>query len=524
MENLPKELWDTIAEGLEGHADLLALGLTSKSWCKVIIPNHLETRVVRADAKRRVVWTYFAENSLAASRVHSLDIPRFPWKEIIPIRLLEASGIRFDVRSRNLSNTIKKTIPMLRQALAHMVNLRCLEVYYDPAMTDIFLMLAENPFNTLQELRVQMFCLDNTFYTQFAAFTGLLKVDIQIEVSDPNDPAPYLTPLLDMLLSKCPDLDDLCLDLSPGHSAPRFIMQGTWSKLKRLTLKTDMLTTNQPAHLRDSNRVGVDVGYETIWDPASTRSVRAQVMARFLARHPKLEVLKIFSSTAFMSDCITAHDAPSLKSFYLNYRYDDRGGKGLPEGVFPLSKLLPLEVAARLEYYEGWISAACLPLLSKMTSLKTCVPWLDEYNLLGPFLKAVPHLQRICYSISPAGLMTRESDILGYYGDFVSKSPSKSNLTHWARFPDDPYNISHWYYPRGRPAYILPAVEAFLRRISQMKDMKYVQIGSSEKGEDWVEIIRDMEGNYQGYQITNEVTLPKHWGKFYEIGHFPSMV
>ncbi|KIJ55859.1 hypothetical protein M422DRAFT_240485 [Sphaerobolus stellatus SS14] len=514
MENLPEELWDKIAEGLESCKDLLALALTSKYWCKVIIPNHLETRLVRADARRRVVWDFFVKNSLAASRVHSLDIPRFPWREKIPIRFLEASGIRFDVQT-SLSTTIKKAVRMLRRALANMVNLQCLEVYYDSAMTDMFLLLAENPISVLQELRVQMFCVDHKYYTQFAAFSGLLKIDIQIEVKT-NDPAPYLTPLLNMLLSRCPDLSDLCLDLWPGHNAPRFLMQGSWPKLKRLTLKTDMLTTNEPAYLRYSNRLGVDVGYETIWDPAATRTKRAQVMASFLARHPNLEVLKIFTSNAFTPDCITVDDVPSLKSFYLNYGYGDRGGKGLPEGIPPISKLLPLEVAARLEYYEGWISATCLTFLSGMTSLNTCVPWLEEYSLLGPFLEAVPQLERICYSFSPAGLMTQKPDILGYYGDFVPKSPS--NLTHWARFPDDPFNISHWYNPTGRPA-----LEVFLKRISQIKQMKYIQIGSCEKGEDWVEIIRDIEGNYQGYQITNDVTLPKYWGNFYEVGHFPSM-
>ncbi|KIJ47981.1 hypothetical protein M422DRAFT_248127 [Sphaerobolus stellatus SS14] len=77
--------------------DLLALALTSKDCCRAVIPKHLETRVERTDIRRRTrtVWKFFAQNAVAASRVHSLEIAsdsRTLREEIIPTGLLGAGG------------------------------------------------------------------------------------------------------------------------------------------------------------------------------------------------------------------------------------------------------------------------------------------------------------------------------------------------------------------------------------------------------------------------------------------------
>ncbi|KIJ43389.1 hypothetical protein M422DRAFT_67876 [Sphaerobolus stellatus SS14] len=511
MEGLPNELLDKISEVMDSPKDLLALAMTSKMWCNLIIPNHLETRVVRAEGRRRVVWKFFAENPRLAAHIHTVEIVLngLTSKPILPTGLLAAYRIESNTLPQGLSNKTKKVVHQLRKALANMVNLRSLDVYYESGYRDIFLSLAENPPRSLRELRLFMQheyfqCHpEHKLCKQFTAFTGLSKVHITIYGTLSYHSAPYLTPLLDMFISGCPDLTDLGFVLYPGYNTPRFLKQGTWPRLKRLTLGSDMLPPLPPSYF------GVVADMEGIENRSYTRREKAEIMARFLARHPQLEALKILESCAFLPECLTVDDVPSLKSFCLNSRNVDRVGYDkVAEGCFPLSQLLSPEVASQLEYYEGWITDECLPLLSRMISLKTCVPWLPQFQLLGPFLAAVPHLKRICYTFTRS---YDKNNTLWRYGDFISEIPSQ--LTHWGRFPD----ISRSSYPLwpGTTTSKFETFEDVLRRLSKLKNLKYFQ-EPTPGGRDWVEILRDADGNYEGYQPTKDVDLLKHWGGFYE--------
>ncbi|KIJ43392.1 hypothetical protein M422DRAFT_253271 [Sphaerobolus stellatus SS14] len=164
-----------------------------------------------------------------------------------------------------------------------------------------------------------------------------------------------------MFISGGPNLTDLWFVLYPGYNTPRFLKLGTWPRLKRLTLGSDMLFPLPPSY------VGVALNdMEGIKNRSYTRREKAEIMARFLARHPQLGVLKILESCAFLPASLNVDDVLSLKSFALNSRNVDRGGYDkVAGGCFPLSQLLSVEVASRLEYYEGWITDECLPLLTE---------------------------------------------------------------------------------------------------------------------------------------------------------------
>ncbi|KIJ43391.1 hypothetical protein M422DRAFT_104244, partial [Sphaerobolus stellatus SS14] len=66
---LPNELINKILEETDSPKDLLALAMSSKAWCNLIIPNHLEARVVRAESRKRVIWNFFAHHPRLASHI-----------------------------------------------------------------------------------------------------------------------------------------------------------------------------------------------------------------------------------------------------------------------------------------------------------------------------------------------------------------------------------------------------------------------------------------------------------------------
>ncbi|KAJ7431609.1 hypothetical protein FB451DRAFT_1421405 [Mycena latifolia] len=70
----PPELLDAIVSFIPLPKDLLSLALVSKTLHAIVIPQHLEFRVVRCDARRPLLWNAFTEHPGLSGRIRCLDI------------------------------------------------------------------------------------------------------------------------------------------------------------------------------------------------------------------------------------------------------------------------------------------------------------------------------------------------------------------------------------------------------------------------------------------------------------------
>ena len=97
------EIIEHIVSFLDRPRDLLSLALTSKRTLRIIIPIHLQTRLIRCDIRRTFLWNLLASSSpVIAARFVSLQIidePRLvqplfltlAWGAILPIFLFDYS-------------------------------------------------------------------------------------------------------------------------------------------------------------------------------------------------------------------------------------------------------------------------------------------------------------------------------------------------------------------------------------------------------------------------------------------------
>ncbi|EAU87958.2 hypothetical protein CC1G_01605 [Coprinopsis cinerea okayama7 len=72
LDALPYDVKELILSALGSPKDLLRLALTSKSWKSLVIPHHIEYRLLRLDDHRPEVWKHLAEKRLLASRIRTV--------------------------------------------------------------------------------------------------------------------------------------------------------------------------------------------------------------------------------------------------------------------------------------------------------------------------------------------------------------------------------------------------------------------------------------------------------------------
>ncbi|KIJ47436.1 hypothetical protein M422DRAFT_103287, partial [Sphaerobolus stellatus SS14] len=71
---LPAELLECILDEIDNVSDLLSLALTSRAFCELIIPWHIEYRWICCDVGRTDIWTTLSTKIHLAARLQSLEI------------------------------------------------------------------------------------------------------------------------------------------------------------------------------------------------------------------------------------------------------------------------------------------------------------------------------------------------------------------------------------------------------------------------------------------------------------------
>ncbi|KAJ6604043.1 hypothetical protein B0H10DRAFT_2229469 [Mycena sp. CBHHK59/15] len=288
----PPELVNHTVSFIPRPRDLLSLALTAKSLHGIIIPQHLEFRVVCCDARRAALWKALAAQPGLASRFHTLEIvtesdsaPADTARIAVPRSIIEAEGDSALAKCTVIQSVGKAVIgcdagcvDALCAAIPNMSGLTrfCWDHpgfmrLHDPKA--IFSAVAQNCVN-VRELEVR-FHDGNLAFDDVSGplwrLTNLTRLSITLMSIPMNTSREqrHLAQLLEML-SECPQLQDLRFTYACRRSISLyalFAQGGSWPHLKRLVIDGDI-------DIASPNR-----DYSAAKD--------------FLRRHPQLEILSL---------------------------------------------------------------------------------------------------------------------------------------------------------------------------------------------------------------------------------------
>ncbi|KIJ37257.1 hypothetical protein M422DRAFT_260197 [Sphaerobolus stellatus SS14] len=370
FSNLPAELLEPILNDIANVNDLLSLALTSRAFCKLVIPWHIEYRWICCPWERTDIWIPLSTKPYLAARIQHLDIwhsselvvfPRslatFPeYKEVAPslpkgergkifmpalIKLIEncsnLTHFRCDLPRGELGSYTDFVVNLFE----HSPWLQELQIYGDINCDDTSDFLHINSLNKYKPT----LCLRAVYFSFF----------LQNESNTPSK-------VIDLLIHSCPSLVDIGLTFITKSDVPipQFLLQGSWSKLTRLTLHGD-----------------ADVFYSK----GLPDSAKAQIMRNFFSRHLTIECLSFAGNGLIFAGCIEEGSLPNMQSLYMCV--DIPAAAILPTSVTMAGNIKHLSLAN--------VTSDCLDIIGQMTSLQSCVIiTTDEDHALTTLLDAFP--------------------------------------------------------------------------------------------------------------------------------------
>ncbi|KAJ7456158.1 hypothetical protein FB451DRAFT_1564745 [Mycena latifolia] len=483
----PPELLDAIASLIPLPKDLLSLALVSKIFHAIIIPQHLEFRVVRCDAGWPSLWNALTEHPALAGRIMSLElrhepvVPSLSAQSLVPkslpsvkdtpietchsipskkcnhhcldalcsaISLMPAlERFCFDQPSFAKLHAIE---PIFGAVLAYCRNLREVEIRFrerKPSFASI-----SAPVSFCGFFLKRMLNLANKLWE----LANLTRVSIMVKRPMAMDSAhKYLTDMFKML-SRCPHLEHLRLASEiwgpPAHLSA-LLANISWPHLRRFIIKGDLTFSSGPA------------------------------ATAFLSRHPQLETLSLHER-------VDLPPLPHLRWLSVPEFFDGNFAV-VPENL-PL-----LEYAAMTDAYwpaQTHITEVIKVLLA-LPALRGATLAFTTPSALRMLSVEIPHLARLVLARSPWTLdrrHVRETRLPS--AECMAILTSFAHLTHL----DSSAVIEA--DPEHDPDAVL---DAFLRALAgapQLQyvgvDLKYSQLYSPVHR--WFCLARDEQGGYAG--------------------------
>lgn len=207
------------------------------------------------------------------------------------------------------------------------------------------------------------------------------------------------------------------------------------------------------------------------------------IYEEFLLRHAILESLFISDNSAILRLILKPSIAPSLKSL----RY--------PSAYF--TSFLGLEMAAQLQFFDTRISPETFPSLMEMKQLKCLIVRSCISFNVSVLVGILPQLERL--SLNDHTQHQHRIFYLESWKDWT-------RLTHLGGY----FAALHLSNPNG---------ENSLRFITRLPALKYIEVsvGPPEMGKTaWIELKRDEEGEYAGYEWTDDPDIETSaWGNMF---------
>ncbi|KAF8522603.1 hypothetical protein BU17DRAFT_86872 [Hysterangium stoloniferum] len=493
LSSLKNTLIQEILENIDNPRHLVAFAATSQRFCDLVTTSHIVYWKIRCDPRRKLLWTELSESPVLAARVRILEL--VAEDEDTSIEMLmpsytmqdhatqhnEDSGdeeVNFDENlcSWGHKNQLLECMAALAKALQRTKRLFrfCWSFWpaSDVGFNTVFESLQHN-CPLLRELQVEYSQENLRQYPSFYRIsTPLWKVSeltslslvIVEQLPRTHHQPQYLDPLMIILLTRCPNLEQLflCLKASVDGSRPiqaSRLLAAKWPHLKRLSLSGHLKLYKEDVDKRPKTR--------------------AALLKRFLKSHPKIEAISLNHEwlSPVPGGIFSSDTTPNLRSLSL---LPDRD-RGSIQGI------ISSELAGKITHFSGALTVDCLSLLSEMKALcSLCLINPANYSLLD-VAYCVPDLQGLSVYIPSTSCCTHTIlDMLPH-------------LVHLSRFK----RITHlaWLFNHVDTT-TLEAEGLLILTAASIPSLIYIQVAGNytdDTDTGWIKLRRDASGLYNGF-------------------------
>ncbi|KAJ6457554.1 hypothetical protein C8R47DRAFT_1164063 [Mycena vitilis] len=470
LSNQPPELLDTIASFLPTPCDLLALSLTSKILCRIIVP-HLEFREVCCDARRKTLWQTLADRPGPSSRIRSLELfgeglERYCHQLRIPQSLVGSSDEEFyeegwDPDSPGgLAAAISRMTGLKRFSFRQTI--QNLGKYpLDPVFRALRLCCPD-----LCELDIVFQDVQSVSFDTFSApiweLVNLTSVSIDV-YRGPMFKAVKQTFLVEMfeMLRACPQLQDLRLAREmrgPQADLSGLLADKAWPDLRRLVFEGDLT-------FRDHSTV-----------------------VAFLARHTQLETLSLM-------DGIALPEMPNLRWLFLPDLVRNVKAANLPR--------LEHAVTRNVFWFPRSDGEPVIRTLQALHALRGATIGFQTTSEVEMLVRELPQLERLVFARAPWNSERTKRGVEARLPSpaCIAALTSMLHLTHLETAALIP-----------NTADTNNTLDELLRSLSAAPKLQYIGVDFFVDGVyqylpvvRWFSILRDAEGGYAGWEEVNNM-------------------
>lgn len=454
----PLELWEEIIYSVDSSPDLLSLALVSKFFDFIIIPHHIQYRDICCDLRRAYVWTHLIDNRRRTRGIRRLKLVDEE-EYLIELPPLLVHPDTFYTTDETIA------VSSLVQSLLLMTTLNQFEWKSAPCnilnLVDISRLLVDKATNLRALSLSYVFPSDAEEISNFTQNINSLPIWELCNLSRVSLTYPCQS-ALEMIVQRCPNLEDLCLYAPSQESYCLSILErGNWPKLRRLYLLGRLVFIEQ--------------------DESVTLEEQKTIASNFFRRHTGIQSLLL--NVPFFPTFLFDFSFKLLRS--ISWRVS------VTSNVTSLLSRLDL---SRVLHYRT--NTRDIDPLARMDSLETL------HIKIGPtlpsdlkdFIQNAPNLKKL----NLTGKAHSKSII-----SLISCLIQCSRLTH--------VYLSTLFHSSE--------VKKLPRRLSRIKTLKYIQV--SIKHEDlFMKIDRNATNGYSGYHLVPYSKSiigqpPSEWGDFF---------
>ncbi|KAF8510283.1 hypothetical protein BU17DRAFT_70111 [Hysterangium stoloniferum] len=408
----PVEVLVMIISHIEDRCDLMSMAQVSEDFHRIIVSKWLDYIHIRCDPLRIDIWQRIASNPYLAARTRSLEIinesvgpEEYNWSACKATPYCNNSehcrcNTSFPSIIPSFSppyldpfvtrEAYEKSVLVLGDALKHMTRLRC------------FRWGLQLPVGYALESLLKSFGKRNDMDEFYLNLGHHDSGPVPFEDDDITGPVnlPLISPL-----GKFPNITTFCLTINqvPWHhesdSLVDWIVQFTALKHLQLIFEPkpdnfDLLVIWQRAYWPSLVELTLEADiklfpeftddYAPWGGPYFHNPCEESPFSTFLRKHQTIERLRIRTQTNY-SGFIQPQTLSRLRSLVL----------GFVSRASPFDNGFPLDIAQQIEYLECSISAASLPTLLAMTSLRVFNALSMDLEVFERFVEAAPHIQHL---------------------------------------------------------------------------------------------------------------------------------
>ncbi|GJJ11174.1 hypothetical protein Clacol_005406 [Clathrus columnatus] len=366
---LPVEIYDEIIYFITSTKDLLNVALTCRQLCALIIPDHIDYRVVVCSTFDSFVWEHFLNNPRLAKRMHSIKLD--------------------DIKFHGTETGERRIIPR---------ELQLRSMRQDDAELKGGWQLKALAFTKSILIMKDLYSFDHMGpYSAFLLFAYLSHCATGLRIFNRTN----ILSMINNLLENNHSLKSVTLFLWDNHfefiPLPRFLLDANWSKIHTLALGGDF----------------------TVFEDDIDFQLRISQTQSFFSKHASLEKVRFrhLRNIPIYPGTIQPDMLPKLHTLDLDF-----------EMVYPLSELIPENVLIRLVNLSANLSNVPDSFITSghLKNIRRLYTKITSYDRIPLLLEAIPNIERLHVDFST----DRQDGDLGGIDIDIDFTKHSKYLTH----------------------------------------------------------------------------------------------